>query len=247
MNALTVPEAEYRILKAHEQRCAIFGEGSLAEAVAASLRSRKIAAAIVGGNQIRVSRFEDDLEVTEVSALPVDFGSEAVLETVDESLGGLTMMVNLFMPSPETPSSACMLYADALQKRCNSVAEKIAATTRCGAIVNHCALPVMYCGTALEESMSSVRGAITGVIRSIARKYGRDGVRCTGVQTGLIDIPEVHQWASEQVKEVPVPIKRWGTSADVAKMITFLACDASYITGQTVILDGGLTAGISGV
>ncbi len=138
-----------------------------------------------------------------------------------------------------------MNYADQLLAR-NVTAAEIMSEGTGGAIVNHCALPVVYAGGPLEDYISSLRGAVTGVVRSIARRYGRQNVRCVGVQTALLDIPEVHQWASDAVKAVDVPVKRWGSAAECAKLIAFLGLDASYITGQVLILDGGLTAGLSG-
>ncbi len=146
---------------------------------------------------------------------------------------------------PTSGRQPILNYADELLAR-NVTAAQIMSSGPGGAIVNHCALPVVYAGGELEDYVSSLRGAVTGVVRSIARKYGRQNVRCVGAQTALLDIPEIHQWASEAVKGVDVPVKRWGSAAECAKLIAFLGLDASYITGQILILDGGLTAGLSG-
>jgi NAD(P)-dependent dehydrogenase (short-subunit alcohol dehydrogenase family) len=163
-----------------------------------------------------------------------------------QSLDGLTLLVNVFCPAAFGSKSNLLAYADELMERCNAAAEKMAASGKPGCIVNQSMLPAIYAGTDFEDQMSILRGAIVGVVRSVARRYGKQSVRCIGVQTGLIDVPECREWISEKLKQADIPGKRWGTPTEVAKLIAFLALDGTYITGQTIVLDGGLTSGITG-
>jgi 3-oxoacyl-[acyl-carrier protein] reductase len=94
--------------------------------------------------------------------------------------------------------------------------------------------------------MSTLKGAVTGVTRTLCRKFGRDGVRVNCVQTGLIDLPEAREFIGPELQAVKVPIGRWGRAEDVAKLVAFLALKNRYMTGQVVIIDGGLTAGLTG-
>ena len=104
----------------------------------------------------------------------------------------------------------------------------------------------MYAGTRLDGFMPIMKGAIMGLTRSLCRTLGSDGIRATCIQSGLIDAPEFRAIASPQVLQVKVPLGRWGRVDDFAKLACFLALKKTYITGQTIILDGGLTAGITG-
>ena len=247
MSTQVYTEAEYRVLPDSEHRALIVGGTSLAIATAAELASRGISSAVVEDGTFDVATLQAtaDQHAGTVHVITQKFDPAALVTHASELLGGLTTLINICMPDPTSGNKPILNYADELLTR-NLTAAQIMSAGAGGAIVNHCALPVLYAGGELEDYVSSLRGAVTGVVRSIARKYGRKNVRCVGVQTALLDVPEVHQWASDAVKAVDVPVKRWGSAAECAKLIAFLGLDASYITGQILILDGGLTAGLSG-
>lgn len=154
---------------------------------------------------------------------------------------------NLWYPDPHSMDlSRLWIYPQELLEQGMSLGASMAQEHDSAAIINFAFLPAIYIDTPLESSVSSLRGSITGVTRTLARRFGKQGLRVTGVQAGLIDIPETQGWVSEKVKSVPVPSKRWANAEEVAKLLIFLASDSMYITGQSVIIDGGLTAGISG-
>lgn len=247
MNTQVYTEAEYRVLPDTSHRALIVGGTSLAVATAMQLASRGIASAVVDDGTFDVQGLQSAMEQLRgtIHFLSSDLQADTLISQANDRLSGLTTLVNICMPDPTAGYKAIMSYADELLAR-NVAAARLMGANSGGAIVNHCALPVVYAGSELEDYVSSLRGAVTGVVRTISRKYGRKNVRCVGVQTALLDIPEVHRWASDAVKAVEVPVKRWGSAAECAKLIAFLGLDASYITGQILILDGGLTAGLSG-
>lgn len=247
MTTQVYTEAEYRVLPDTSHRALVVGGTSLAVATAAQLAARGITSAMVDDGTFDVTALQSAVGEHHgtVHLLSSKLEATALVEQANDLLGGLTTLINICMPDPTIGHKPILSYADELLAR-NLAAAQIMSSGSGGAIVNHCALPVLYAGGDLEDYISSLRGAVTGIVRSIARKYGRQNVRCVGVQTALLDVPEVHQWASDAVKAVDVPVKRWGSAAECAKLIAFLGLDASYITGQILILDGGLTAGLSG-
>lgn len=247
MSTQVYTEAEYRVLPDSAHRALIVGGTSLSVATAAQLAARGIPAAMVddGSFDVRALQTAIGEHNGTVHLLSQKLDAESLIGQASDLLGGLTTLINICMPDPRAGQKPIMSYADELLAR-NLAAVQVMSSGAGGAIVNHCALPVLYAGGELEDYVSSLRGAVTGVVRTIARKYGRQNIRCVGVQTALLDVPEVHLWASDAVKAVDVPVKRWGSAAECAKLITFLGLDASYITGQILILDGGLTAGLSG-
>ena len=93
-------------------------------------------------------------------------------------------------------------------------------------------------------SYDTSKAAQIGLMRHAAREAARRGGRVNVVAPGLIDTP-LGRWASRgrpSRERTPVPLGRQGTGWEVASSTVFLLSDdASYITGQTLAVDGGLT------
>lgn len=210
----------------------VHGEGILCSAVATHFVDR--------GAKVAVSGTVDGCE-----SLTATDDAEMLLEA-KEKLGGLTILVNVCLPIPGDSIGNVLEYPERLRQRCEAAAELLVEADGSPAIINHCALPAMYLGTELEDYMATLRGGVTGVTRTYARKFGKQGLRVSAVQTGLVELYD-DSWISQRVKDVAVPTKRWTSMEEVAKFIGFLAVESTYTTGQTMIMDGGLTAGISGV
>jgi NAD(P)-dependent dehydrogenase (short-subunit alcohol dehydrogenase family) len=88
------------------------------------------------------------------------------------------------------------------------------------------------------------KAGIVGLCRHVALEAARRNVRANVVAPGLIDTP-LGRWASRgraSRERTPVPLGRQGSAWEVASATVFLLSDdASYITGQTLAVDGGLT------
>lgn len=239
-------EVDYKTIELAAQRVLVSGNTSLVEAIGQEFVNRDIPTIVADKDRSDVGVLViEDVSLSNLASRGPMQTSE-LLEAAKEAIGEVSIVVNVCCPPANIKRSSLMEYADHLMTICSEAAQKMVASGTHGCIINQCMLPAIYAGTEMEDQMSILRGAITGVTRSIARRYGKQGIRCIGVQTGLIDIPECKEWISEKLSQVEVPTKRWGTPADVAKLVAFLALEGSYITGQTIILDGGLTAGISG-
>jgi 3-oxoacyl-[acyl-carrier protein] reductase len=84
------------------------------------------------------------------------------------------------------------------------------------------------------------KGAMDGVMRSIALEYGRHGVTANSVAPGWIETAS--SLDDELVAAANTPIGRAGTAAEAAAVAVFLASDpAGYVTGQVFVVDGGNT------
>ncbi len=95
------------------------------------------------------------------------------------------------------------------------------------------------------------KAAVWTFVRSAAIDFARYGIRVNGVAPGVVDTP-----LAELVVRDPIlgpayikaiPLNRFAEPADVAGVVLFLASEAaSYITGQTIVIDGGQTLGVPG-
>ena len=82
-----------------------------------------------------------------------------------------------------------------------------------------------------------------GFARSLAREVGSRGITVNVVAPGFIDTDMTRSLSDDQ-REVllnDIPLKRLGQAEDIAEAVCFLASDAaSYITGQTIHVNGGM-------
>jgi len=90
------------------------------------------------------------------------------------------------------------------------------------------------------------KGAMASLTRTLALEFGGRGIRVNAVAPGAIDTPINAAWTNNQAKravvEGHIPLGRVGTPDEIAAVFAFLASDeASYITGQTIYVCGGLT------
>lgn len=97
-----------------------------------------------------------------------------------------------------------------------------------------------------QSNYAASKGGIEGFTRCMATELARRGITVNAVAPGFIetDMTEaVVNAAGDQIKK-SIPVRRLGKPEDIANAVTFLASDeSSYVTGQILKVDGGLTLG----
>ncbi len=120
--------------------------------------------------------------------------------------------------------------------------QKFMIKQRFGSIVNMSSV-VGVEGNSGQSNYSASKAGIIGFTKSIAQELGSRNVRCNAIAPGFIEtemtakIPQEFRdnWIND------IPMKRAGTTDDVANLALFLASDlSSYITGQVITVCGGL-------
>jgi NAD(P)-dependent dehydrogenase (short-subunit alcohol dehydrogenase family) len=97
------------------------------------------------------------------------------------------------------------------------------------------------------------KAAIDSFVRGLAAEVGSRGIRVAGVHAGYVETPmlqkalgtgsELQQWVAE--REAKIPLRRLAQPQEIAEVFVFLASSAaSYITGTSVVVDGGRTAAL---
>lgn len=105
----------------------------------------------------------------------------------------------------------------------------------------------MALGAAGFSAYAWSKGSIETLTRTLALDHAADGIRFNAVAPGLIATPSTLPWINNQsnaAKQKGVPMGIVGAPEDIAHAVMFLSSDkASYITGQVLYVDGGLSVG----
>ena len=94
-----------------------------------------------------------------------------------------------------------------------------------------------------QVNYSASKSALNGFTKSLAKELGSRNITVNCIAPGFIetDMTSFLEEDAKQRIEETIPLGRLGKAEDIAKLVAFLASDeASYITGQTISIDGGL-------
>ena len=196
----------------------------------------------------------------EVIAAPGDAGSEGPAMTMVEKaiadLGRLDFLINnaatpgTKKPIPandlETADAAFwkrLLEINLLGPLCCTRAA-ITELQKCnGAIVNTASIAGLF-GNGSSSTYSAGKAALINMTREHARAFG-PAVRVNAIAPGIVESDWECRFNRTDELLASIPMKRSGVPEDYAEAIFFLCAGGSYITGQTLVVDGGLTAGPS--
>ena len=126
---------------------------------------------------------------------------------------------------------------------CVKHASKIMLKQKYGRIVNMASIVGIY-GNAGQANYAASKAGVIGMTKSVAKELGSGNITVNAIAPGYIgtDMTDSLPDAAKEKITSAIAMKRMGTVEDVANLAAFLASDnASYITGQVIGVDGGMS------
>ncbi len=125
---------------------------------------------------------------------------------------------------------------------CTKIVSKLMMKQRYGRIVNISSV-IGVRGNAGQTNYAASKAGIIGLTKSVAKELAARNITVNAIAPGMIET-DMTDVLSDKVKEAmlsTIPAKRAGKPEDIANAVAFLASkEASYITGQTICVDGGM-------
>lgn len=175
---------------------------------------------------------------------------EAAVATILEADGRLDVLVNnagqhrdhLLASMPdEAWSSVVSANLDSVFLGCRAVVRPMMAQ-RFGRIVNIASLSALLPPLG-QTNYAAAKAGVVALTRTLAKEVARAGITVNAVLPGYIATEALSHMDEEAAKRAKagIPMRRFGTPAEVAAAVRFLAChDAAYITGSVLKIDGGI-------
>jgi len=233
------------------------GAGGIGRAICRCLAGYGVAVAIGYNRSVEeAKRLAADIQTAGGRALPIqadvadDSAVSAMMRRVGDELGGLDILVNnagvarpnllRFMPESDwdevlnTGLKGCFL--------CCRHGARLLTRRGAGAIVNISSVSATV-GNPTHGNYAAAKAGMHGLTVVLAKELGPAGVRVNTVAPGPIDAG-MYAMPPEREQEMlrRLPLGRLGRAREVAEVVAFLASDlSSYITGQVLFVDGGLT------
>ena len=125
---------------------------------------------------------------------------------------------------------------------CIKAAARPMMKQRSGSIINIASV-VGVMGNAGQANYTASKAGLIGLTKTVAKEFSSRNIRANAVAPGFIE-SHMTDMLTDEVKNQyfdAIPLSRFGKVEDVAKAVLFLASDlSSYVTGQTINVDGGL-------
>lgn len=174
-----------------------------------------------------------------------------MMRTVTKTYGQIDVLVNnagickdefVLMMSPDTIDQCLDINIKGYLYCAQQAALKMFSKKK-GCIINVSSVSSVFANEG-QTVYSSTKGAVNAMTMTMAKELAPRGIRVNAVAPGFIATDMVDQIPEEiqEKNKEKIPFARYGTPEEVADVVCMLASDAcSYVTGQVIVIDGGLS------
>ena len=176
---------------------------------------------------------------------------EAMVKAVKERFGTIDVLVNnagitrdgLMARMSEEQYDTVIAVNQKSVFNMLKLAGNVMIRQKSGKIVNLASVAGLY-GNPGQINYSASKAAIIGMTKTAAKELGSRNINVNAVAPGFISTPMTDKLTEEQKAKMleAIAMKRYGTVDEIAGVVSFLcSVDASYVTGQTIEISGGLS------
>jgi 2-deoxy-D-gluconate 3-dehydrogenase len=168
------------------------------------------------------------------------------LDIVVNNAGGNTFSVPFHTMRPDGWDKVLRLNLDSVVEVCRAVAPHMLSRGS-GSVINVASVTALVAMPGMSH-YAAAKAAVVSLTRSLAVEWAAQGVRCNALVPGWVatDLTDFARADPNLERHLigRVPMGRWATPEEIAGPAVFLAADASaFVTGHTLVVDGGLTVG----
>lgn len=231
------------------RRVFITGASSgIGEAIAQAFQLDGAQVIATGATEQEVQRAASVADNKGIDFRVLDVRDDAQVQSMVKGIGELDVVVNcagVIQRSLELEAEAFARTVDinlnGTMRVCAAAREGLKA--RRGCVVNTASM-LSFFGGGLVPGYSASKGGVAQLTKSLAIAYADDGIRVNAVAPGWIATPLTQALQDDPQRAAPIlartPMKRWGTPADIAGPVMFLASSqAQFVTGVILPVDGG--------
>lgn len=242
-----------------EKRIAVVTGASrgIGRAIATQLAEDGFTVALIARNAEALAQVQAEIESgggqasSHVCDLSESTAYTSTIEAIVETYGRLDVLVNnagmtrdglMLRMSEEDFDAVINVNLKAVFAGCKAAARPM-MRGRWGRMINITSVTGLN-GNAGQANYAAAKAGLVGLTKTIAKEFGSKGITANAIAPGFIETDMTAVLSDEIRKGVEnsVPLRRYGQPAEIAAAVSFLASEGGgYVTGQVLVVDGGLT------